>query len=208
MQFEFLAKASYESRVVCRPWQMNNNAFVYPDFANIRIRKPAADLKTWEEKRVDLSALLELGSCSVDVPVNWGEVIQLPELDHSLNESWTGFSRKQLETLKKCLTRSVQISVKGEVKPLELGLDINFGLPDTDPTSVQIQITKAAPFWLKAVLQTSKLVLASSDLSRVKVTRRIPATGQTQEWLIDCSPNSQAPDLWLKDGDLIEIPEK
>jgi hypothetical protein len=200
MQFEFLAKTSFEQRVICRPNQMGN-ALTYPDFANIRIRKPAADLKTWEEKPADLSSLLESGNCSVDVPVTWGEVIQLPELDHPLYESWTGFSQKALENLKKCLTRSVRISVKGEAKALELGPDIDFNPPD-------IQIKKAAPFWLKSVLQGSKLVLASSDLSRVKVTRRSPTSGQTQEWIIDCSPNSQAQDLWLKDGDLIEIPEK
>jgi len=200
IQFEFLGRSGFEQRVICRPNQMIN-ALAYPDFANIRIRKPAADLKTWEEKPVDINALFESGDCSVDVPVTWGEVIQLPELDHSLYESWGGFSRKQLENLKKCLSRSVRISVKGETKSLELAPDIDLGSSD-------IQIKKATPYWLKAVLWTSPLVLASSDLSRVKVTRRSPTTGQTQEWLIDCLPNSQAQDLWLKDGDLIEIPEK
>jgi ankyrin repeat protein len=201
IQFEILGRSGFEERVICRPNQMNNNSLTYPDFAHIRIRKSAADLKTWEEKPVDISALFESGDCSVDVPVAWGEVIQLPELDHSLYESWGGFSHKQLENLKKCLSRSIRISVKGETKSLELAPDINLGSSD-------IQIMKATPFWLKAVLRTSPLVLASSDLSRVKVTRRSSTSGQTQEWLIDCSPNSQAPDLWLKDGDLIEIPEK
>jgi hypothetical protein len=201
IQFEILGRSGFEERVICRPNQMNINSLTYPDFAHIRIRKPAADLKTWEEKRVDINALFESGDCSVDVPVTWGEVIQLPELDHSLYESWGGFSHKQLGNLKKCLSRSIRISVKGETKSLELAPDINLGSSD-------IQIMKATPFWLKAVLRTSPLVLASSDLSRVKVTRRSPTSGQSQEWLIDCLPNSQAQDLWLKDGDLIEIPEK
>jgi hypothetical protein len=58
-----------------------------------------------------------------------------------------------------------------------------------------------------ALLQ-SKLVLTSSDLSRVKVTRRDPATGQERHWVVDCSETSPAPDFWLRDGDKIEVPEK
>jgi hypothetical protein len=42
----------------------------------------------------------------------------------------------------------------------------------------------------------------------VKVTRRDPATGETQEWVLDCSDPNNAPDLWLRDGDVIEVPEK
>jgi len=46
-------------------------------------------------------------------------------------------------------------------------------------------------------------------------------TGKTNEWILDCShisktsangfrsyPNCGAPDLWLRDGDVIEVPEK
>jgi hypothetical protein len=52
-------------------------------------------------------------------------------------------------------------------------------------------------------------VLISSDLSRVKVTRTDPATGQKREWVVDCSKgDAAAPNLWLQDGDRIEVPEK
>ncbi len=68
--------------------------------------------------------------------------------------------------------------------------------------------SRHTPFWLKPVLLQSKLVLVSSDLSRVKVTRRDPATGQKREWVVDCSEASPAPDFWLRDGDKIEVPEK
>ena len=110
IQFEFLGRSGFEQRVICRPNQMNN-ALVYPDFANIRIRKPAADLKTWEEKPVDMSALFESGDCSVDVPVTWGEVIQLPELDHSA-----------LRILGRLLAQTV-----GEPEKVSLTLDPNLG---------------------------------------------------------------------------------
>ena len=42
--------------------------------------------------------------------------------------------------------------------------------------------------------------------------RRDPATGQTRTCTVDCSGISHNqfnnPDLWLRDGDVIEIPEK
>jgi len=76
--------------------------------------------------------------------------------------------------------------------------------------------------------EAQKVLLSSSDLSRVKVMRRDVKTGNTREWLVNCSP-PQSPsngstvfsfqsslgadsqptsDLWLRDGDLIEVPEK
>jgi hypothetical protein len=55
-----------------------------------------------------------------------------------------------------------------------------------------------------------QLLLSSSDLSRVKVTRHDPKTGKESEWILDCRPNPQTggPDLLLRDGDVIEVPEK
>jgi len=61
---------------------------------------------------------------------------------------------------------------------------------------------------LKPVVQNSPLVLASSDLSRVKVTRTDPVTGQKLEGVFDCTGTKPAPEVWLMDGDLIEIPER
>ena len=95
-------------------------------------------------------------------------------------------------------------------------------------------------FMLTAVLRGSGMLRASSDLSRVKVIRRDPATGKKREWIINCAPSPEAasavpgddsrtfaqrlqaitersrndgqsaaaPDLWLRDGDVIEVPEK
>jgi len=33
-------------------------------------------------------------------------------------------------------------------------------------------------------------------------------TGPDYHWVVDCSEGSPAPDLWLRDGDKIEVPEK
>jgi N-acetylneuraminic acid mutarotase len=62
-------------------------------------------------------------------------------------------------------------------------------------------------YWLKPVLLQSKLVLTSSDLHHVKVTRHNAPSGQQREWVVDCSGNNN-PFLWLRDGDKVEVPEK
>jgi hypothetical protein len=62
-------------------------------------------------------------------------------------------------------------------------------------------------FMLRSVLDNSKLVRVSSDLSRVKVTRVDAQTKKKLEWVVDCTKPEQA-DLWLRDGDVIDVPEK
>ena len=69
-------------------------------------------------------------------------------------------------------------------------------------------ILSSVSFMLRSVLDRSKLVRFSSDLTRVKVTRRDGATGQPRERVLDCSNANNAPDLWLRDGDVIEVPDK
>ena len=52
----------------------------------------------------------------------------------------------------------------------------------------------------------SKLLLSSSDLSHIKVSRH--QGDQELQWVLDCSKPETAPDFWLRDGDVIDVPEK
>jgi len=53
------------------------------------------------------------------------------------------------------------------------------------------------------------LHLASSDLTRVKVTRADSTSQKRQEYVNDASRSgNQRTDLWLRQGDVVEIPEK
>jgi hypothetical protein len=64
-------------------------------------------------------------------------------------------------------------------------------------------------FWLKPVLQGSGLLLTSSDLSRVTVKRGTDSeAGKVWRWTFDLDKVSAPNDLWLRDGDEIEVPEK
>jgi hypothetical protein len=71
-----------------------------------------------------------------------------------------------------------------------------------------VEVFDNKSFMIRSVLFNSKLLLASSGLAHLKVARRDPATGHKQEWIVDCSDSKTAPDLWLRDGDVIEVPEK
>jgi ankyrin repeat protein len=66
-------------------------------------------------------------------------------------------------------------------------------------------------FWLRDVLVEGNVIRASSDLTRVKVTRVEPETGKKLEFVQDCStprgPSFNV-DLWLQNGDVIELPER
>ncbi len=197
----------------------------FPDLAHLHISRPTSNLKSWQDQVVDLRPVLESGDCAKDARLTWGDVVEIPEADHPLNEKWGGFSAAQLANLKQCLTRKVDIVIKGQtttitLAPRIMGLEeghegktpVASGVP-SQPGALpgfqyQPTIYPSTPFWLKPVLLQSKLVLVSSDLARVKVTRRDPATGQQREWEVDCSEASPAPDFWLKDGDRIEVPEK
>ena len=175
----------------------------FPDLAHVRIRRPTPDLKSWQERVVDLLPVFESGDCSKDVPLEWGDVVELPEADHPLNEKWRGFSNTELANLKKCLTRQVQIVINGQATNIILAPEFYHLEPGWMPT-----IVAHTPFWLKPALLQSKLVLTSSDLRHVKLTRHDPVSGSQREWIVDCSEASPAPDLWLRDGDKIEVPEK
>ena len=199
----------------------------FPDLAHLHISRPARDLKSWHDEVVDLTPVIESGDRAKDVRLEWGDMVEIPEADHPLYEKWDGFSRAEMGNLKKCLTRKVEIVVKGQVTPVTLapkisGLEETPGYPGWQPSvtmdtnvlglgkaTVEPTITARVPFWLMSVLLQSRLVLISSDLSRVKVTRRDSATGQERKWVVDCSKAGEsAPDLWLENGDRIEVPEK
>ena len=66
-------------------------------------------------------------------------------------------------------------------------------------------------FRLRSVMLQANVLRVSSDLSRVKVRRTDPKTKQVQELLFDLATtpaNNDPSDLWLQDGDIIEVPER
>src|SRR5439155_18526087 len=54
------------------PWANKIN-LPFPNLERVRIRRPASDLKSWQEQNTDVSAAFTSGDCSKDVPLEWGD---------------------------------------------------------------------------------------------------------------------------------------
>lgn len=185
-------------------WQ--TAACQFPDLSHVVIRRPASVGAQRTEMEVNVAELLDSGNCARDVKLKPGDIIEIPEADHPVNEQWAGIGGPQLSNLLHCISRTVTISIKGTPTTIRLA-------PGFKPTGLYVlpgvtmqELTRGS-FMLKSVLAQSRLLRASSDLSRVKVTRRAGADGKSREWVLNCTGGND-PDLWLRDGDVIEVPDK
>jgi hypothetical protein len=105
----------------------------------------------------------------------------------------------------KCLQRQVEIVVKGERKTWELQLP---GMRRSQGGSWDLGGGERYGWDLLTTIERSGSLRTSSDRSAVMVTRLDPVTGMLQEWRVDCTPGSKTADLWLRSGDVIEVPDK
>ena len=91
-----------------------------------------------------------------------------------------------------CLQKSIQLVVAGET------------------TSFKVNSWKEG-FLNQALGKTEarSALRSSSDLSRVKVTRKTGSSSRPEIFTVDVSDKAQTENiLWLQDGDVIEVPEK
>jgi hypothetical protein len=100
----------------------------------------------------------------------------------------------------------VHVVVKGKNQEIILSPNIPLGRTQYGELFI-VQVSTETPFFIKPALMRAGVVLASSDLSRLKVTRKASAAAPAGEYVLDCSGDN-APAFWLRDGDVIEIPDK
>jgi len=209
MEYGLLAKlpqGEAQEQYNIEAWANKFQGLYFPDLEKVRIRRPASDLHSWQEHTFDISSVLGFGDCSKDVTVEWGDVLEISEADHPLNERWVGFSTNEWLNLQKCLSRKVDVIVKGKTTKVTMAAEIpeNISVGGYAPPTIKTKV----PFWIKPALRKTNLLLASSDLSHIKVTRMDAKTGKKREWVLDCSDSKPAPDFWLREGDVIEVPDK
>lgn len=188
-----------------------NNGLAFPDFSRIVILRPQPRGTNWTDLKIDLAQALDSGDYAADVPLKFGDIVEIPESNHVFNAQWTGLTTNQLLTLAHSLTRHLQISVNGTTTKFTVGPRVDVGSAwhsqfSSYEVPALVQLTLQG-FMLWPVLEESQLLLATSDLSRVLVKRRDATTGQICEWTVDCSDPNSAPYFWLRDGDMIEVPE-
>lgn len=189
----------------------------FPDFANIRV----SHLKTEgnadaEEVSVNLAKAFQTGDCSKDIPLRWGDLIEIPEAEHKLNASWPGLLFEESEPLRGCLRRTVDIRVKTRTSDGQARRILDFfPIRTTELATLQLDQVGGAgsgivlpvnSFNLEEVLRSSNVLRSTSDLTRVKVSRTDPGTQKANEILVNLFDPAQ--NLWLRNGDKIEVPEK
>ena len=190
-----------------------NGKLPFPDLTHVTIVRPSHD--STNETRIEANLLNSTNGIdgAKDVPLQFGDVVEIPELDHALGDSLVGLTGSQHETIADCLQGKVQLVTHGQKVELPI-------YPTADGSLLTSVIRQSA---------AQKILLSSSDLSRVKVIRHDAKTGKQQEWIVDCSDqgssangnlpisyqwssdantSSLATGLWLRAADVIEVPEK
>ena len=220
----------YESKSGSSGWYDLNRGMVYPtnpgipfpDLARVTIMRPNHGSTNVTRIKVRLINGANEVDCSNDVPLKFGDVVDIPSREHTLAESDTN-GPAWISQISSCLQ-----SRSGSVKLIVAG-----------GQTIQVQLGQFGPLdcGVSQVLNSSQarnVLMSDSDLSRVRITRRDPTTGKTRAWILNCagqqSPNQpQLPmrygfappgsfsfnnatsddwlSLWLRDGDIIEVPE-
>ncbi len=199
-------------------------AIPFPDLAHVTLDRLGDG--TNRSTKLDLTPVLDAGDCAADPKLEWGDVLEIPEKDHRLDQGWDGFSQDELSNIVHCLMRTVRIVVKGQTNQLLLLPHIaqehlyyvpNGGWPlvQTEqekrfsyPVPVGLRHLRLWPesnlytFDLFKVVHDSGLLLLSSDLTRVQVRR---ADGSARTFNLESPP---APEFTLREGDEITVPEK
>jgi len=179
-------------------------ALPFPDFGRIIIHRPGQKIGKEQEINVNLLNQSNIVDCARDVPVQFGDVIEIPESVHALNATppnvvyrleghySSAADKINIEPYRPAaerLQKSVQLLVAGETATMKVdSWDSGF-------LSEALNRIDA-----RSILRTS------SDLSRVKVTRKTGKSASPVAFTLDLSQNDNP--FWLQDGDVIEVPQK
>ena len=161
----------------------------FPDFGRMRVHRSRNNDGNWEDVPL-LRRPNDPNLLPDDTLLEWGDVVEIPELAHAVNEEWNGLTPELTRALGKVQNRRVRVNSGGMVTELSLQVDD--------------QHTSWRFFNLSDILYRNGVILTSSDLTRIRVNR---GDGKTVYEVNLENPTSDI-DLWMKDGDLVEIPNK
>src|SRR6185436_21195933 len=113
-----------------------------------------------------------------------------------LNAQWRGLPTDFGKLVAKCLRRKITVEVKSEAQIITLEPLFVDEYRQQALSSGNLITSIVLPFRLKDVLTGSARLFSTSDLTRLKVRRVDPATGQTQEWVFDEQMIDPTNDLW------------
>jgi ankyrin repeat protein len=211
--FELIAKV-YGSPGIGGPHARSSEppGLRFPDFGRITISRMVPGGES-TKLQANLQATFQSMDCSGDQSLQWGDIVEIPESDHLVNETWGTLPDEVRKTLEKCLSRTVEIVIKGETNKFTLNPGFDRVAPGPQPvfggTPVgaapgQAPVLRLSSFDFKVAVHAANVIREASDLSHVKVKRTDPANGKITEFVL----SMESCDFWLRDGDVIEIPEK
>jgi hypothetical protein len=178
--------------------QRNPTALTFPDFLRLTILRRTGP-KAGQQKEIEVSVLNETNGFdpAKDVPLQLGDIVEVREREHALSESPVGLTEAQDEQLKDCLKKRVVFIIKGQREEAVIE-----GRANVAYLSVALQQDNVR-----------RVLRSSSDLARLKIKRTDPATKKTREIAANAQEffGGKKPlndDIWLRDGDVIEVPDK
>jgi len=168
----------------------DNRGMPFPDFSKLIVHRPRAGQPgTEQELKFNLLTGTNRFDCAKDTWLKFGDVVEIPEREHALSESPVGLTADQQAQLRHCLAGKVTLVVRGQKAELTL-----------DGTAETCRLEKALG-------RMQNMLRSSSDLSRIKIQRTDPVTGKATEFFAN-GKLTGADDLWLRNGDVIEVPDK
>jgi ankyrin repeat protein len=202
-------------------------ALRFPDFGKIRIDRLVNGGKERRKIELNLETALASGDCSKDVPLEWGDIVEIPEKDHPANAFESAFPDKRRQTLGKCLARDITVTARGKTTPVHLHLaqipPLRPGAPGESATSFRLKEVVSQftlyfhiPIDPQQVLERVRKGLGLVpqglrdlvDLKQVVVVRKSPETGEDWKVIFDAEGYSDIDDLYLRNGDAIYLPDK
>lgn len=165
-----------------------------PDLSKLRVRRLTGGTNT-QPISVNLMVSPTDFDCARDIGLDFGDVVEIPARANAAGSGLPAGQRDQL--WRRCAPCKVTLTVRGA----------SSYLADTPPGDGRYLSRALAAHATLPGLPTS------SDLSRVKVTRRDPKTGEAKTFTRDVlafrkSGQPISEDLALRDGDVIEVPER
>ena len=179
----------------------------FPDLAKARIHRLDAKSQQTNIINVNLEEILKAGDCTKNIWLEWGDIVELPELDHPISQGWSGYPKEYAEAMQKCLERKVSITVKGGTTNVTLRGAIQSTANDQSGNPLPNSWVVNLPgFMLYDVV--SRFLRASSDITRIKIRRLDPVTKESMEIMHNLEKTDDSNNVRLLDGDAIEIPER